>query len=82
MAARAGWIVTADRGAMRCAGVTQPETAKRMGITRAKVSGMMRCEFSNLAERNLMDCLARMGYDVEIREQPANVAFSFLSLHS
>jgi predicted XRE-type DNA-binding protein len=35
----------------------------RMGILQAKVSGMMRGDFSNLSERKLMACLNRLGYD-------------------
>ena len=71
--ARAGWIVTADRGAMRRPGVTQPEAVKRMGIARAKVSSMMRGDFSNLPERRLMDCLTRVDY-VEIELRPEEMA--------
>ena len=65
MAARADWIVTADRGAMRRPGVTQPEAAKRMGITRAKVSGMMDGDPSNPSECKLVDCLSRLDYDMD-----------------
>ena len=42
-----------------------------MGITQPKVSDMMRGEFSNLSERKLMDCLTRLGYDIEIRLKQA-----------
>jgi len=41
--------------------------AKRMGITQPRVSDMMRGDFSNLSERKLMDCLNRLGYDIEIK---------------
>jgi nucleoside-diphosphate-sugar epimerase len=36
-----------------------------------KVSGLMRGDFSNLSERKLMDCLNRLGYDIEIKLSPA-----------
>jgi len=42
-----------------------------MGITQPKVSDMMRGDFSNLSERKLMDCLTRLGYDIEISVRPA-----------
>ncbi|MHB1352243.1 MAG: helix-turn-helix domain-containing protein [Thiobacillus sp.] len=42
-----------------------------MGITQPKVSGMLRGDFSNLSERKLMDCLNRLGYDIEIKVKPA-----------
>ena len=52
-------------------GFTQDEAARRMGITQPKVSGMLRGDFSNLSERKLMDCLNRLGYDIEIKVKSA-----------
>ena len=57
--------------AIRRLGLTQVEAARRMGITQPKVSGMLRGDFSNLSERKLMDCLNRLGYDIEIKVRPA-----------
>lgn len=57
--------------AVRKLGLTQEEAARRMGISQPKVSGMMRGDFSNLSERKLMDCLNRLGYDIEIKVKPA-----------
>jgi len=48
-------------------GLTQTEAAKRLGISQAKVSGLLRGDFSQLSERKLMDCLTRLGFDIEIR---------------
>ncbi len=48
-------------------GLTQAEAAQRMGLTQPKVSSLLRGEFSNFSERKLMDCLNRLGYDIEIR---------------
>ena len=31
---------------------------------------MMRGDISNLSEPKLMDCLTRLGYDIEIKVQP------------
>ena len=59
------------RKAMRALGLTQQEAAKRMGVPQPKVSGMMRGDFTNLSERKLMDCLNRLGYDIEIKARPA-----------
>ena len=67
-------LVVEIRKAMRRLGLTQQEAAKRMGITQPKVSGMMRGDFSNLSERKLMDCLNRLGYDIEIKVKPASEA--------
>ena len=65
-------LVVEIRKAMRRLGLTQHEVAKRMGITQPKVSDMMRGDFSNLSERKLMDCLNRLGYDIEIKVKPAS----------
>ena len=65
-------LVIEIRKAMRQQELTQQEAAKRMGITQPKVSDMMRGDFSNLSERKLMDCLNRLGYDIEIKVRPAS----------
>ena len=64
-------LVIEIRKAMRRLALTQQDAAKRMGITQPKVSDMMRGDFSNLSERKLMDCLNRLGYDIEIKVKPA-----------
>jgi len=68
------------RKAMRVLGLNQQEAAKRMGIPQPKVSGMMRGDFTNLSERKLMDCLNRLGYDIEIKVQPAAEPLGHLTL--
>jgi predicted XRE-type DNA-binding protein len=55
-------------------------SAKRMGITQPNLSGMMRGDFSNLSERKLMDCLNRLGYDIEIKVKPASKRVGHLRL--
>ncbi|GLS15621.1 helix-turn-helix domain-containing protein [Hydrogenophaga electricum] len=57
--------------AMRRQGLTQKAAAERMGVPQPKVSAMMRGDFSNLSERKLMDCLNRLGYDIEIKVKPS-----------
>ena len=73
-------LVIEIRKAMRRLDLTQQEAAKRMGITQPKVSDMMRGDFSNLSERKLMDCLVRMGYDIEIKVRPAKANIGHLML--
>ncbi len=41
---------------------------------------MMRGDFTNLSERKLMDCLNRLGYDIEIRVSPATKPVGHLTL--
>jgi predicted XRE-type DNA-binding protein len=57
--------------AVRRLGLTQQEAAKQMGISQAKVSGLLRGDFSNLSESKLMECLNRLGYDIEIKLKSA-----------
>ena len=73
-------LVIEIRKAMRSLELTQQEAAKRMGISQPKVSDMMRGDFSNLSERKLMDCLNRLGYDIEIKVKPASEAVGHLML--
>ena len=64
-------LVMEIRKTMRRLGLTQQEAAWRMGILQPKVSDMMRGDFSSISERKLMDCLNRLGYDIEITVKPA-----------
>ena len=73
-------LVIEIRKAMRTRGLTQQEAAKRMGITQPKVSDMVRGDFTNLSERKLMDCLTRLGYDIEIKVRPAKTDVGHLML--
>ena len=73
-------LVIEIRKAIRSLDLTQQEAAKRMGITQPNVSGMMRGDLSNLSERKLMDCLTRLGYDIEISVRPARAAVGHLVL--
>ena len=73
-------LVIEIRKAMRSLGLTQQEAGRRMGITQPKVSDMMRGDFTNLSERKLMDCLTRLGYDIEISVRPAKADTGHLVL--
>lgn len=73
-------LVIGIRKAMRNLGLTQQEAAKRMGITQSKVFDMMRGDFTNLSERKLMDCLTRLGFDIEISVRPARTEIGHLML--
>jgi predicted XRE-type DNA-binding protein len=60
--------------------LTQDAAAKRMGIPQPKVSALLRGDFSNLSERKLMDCLNRLGYDIEIKIKPTKELVGHLML--
>ena len=57
--------------AVRKLGLSQDEAGRRMGLPQPKVSGLFRGDFANVSERKLMDCLNRLGYDIEIKIKPA-----------
>jgi predicted XRE-type DNA-binding protein len=52
-------------------GLTQVKAAALLGIPQPKLSSMLRGQFRGLSERKLMDCLTRLGQDVQIRVQHA-----------
>ena len=68
---KSGLVIQIAR-AIRRLGLTQVQAGKRMDISQSKVSGLMRGYFSNLSEQKLMECLSRLGYDVEITLRPAS----------
>ena len=57
--------------AVRNLGLSQEEAGRRMGLPQPKISGLFRGDFSNVSERKLMDCLNRLGYDIEIKVKPS-----------
>ncbi|WP_431257027.1 helix-turn-helix domain-containing protein [Roseateles chitinivorans] len=76
---KSGLVLEITR-AMRRLGLSQADAGKRMGISQPKVSGMLRGDFSNLSERKLMDCLNRLGYDIEIKVTPTREPVGHLVL--
>ena len=76
---KSGLVIEITR-AIRKLGLTQEEAGLRMGIPQPKVSAMLRGDFANLSERKLMDCLNRLGYDIEIKVKPTRRAVGHLTL--
>lgn len=66
--------------AVRNLGLSQEESGRRMGLPQPKLSGLLRGDFSNVSERKLMDCLNRLGYDIEIKIKPAAKQIGHLML--
>lgn len=73
-------LVIEIRKAIHRLELTQAEAAKRMGLTQPNVSDMMRGDLSNLSERKLMDCLTRLGYNIEIKVKPSKEPIGHLLL--
>jgi predicted XRE-type DNA-binding protein len=76
---KSGLVIEITR-AVRKLGLTQEEAGRRMGIPQPKVSALLRGDFANLSERKLMDCLNRLGYDIEIKVKPAAEPVGHLTL--
>jgi predicted XRE-type DNA-binding protein len=53
-------------------GYSQTEAARHLGLPQPKLSKLVRGQFRGISERKLMDCLTRLGKDIEIvvRERP------------
>jgi len=47
-------------------GLKQESAAQLVGLTQPKLSNLLRGDFHGLSERRLIDCLTRLGRDVEI----------------
>lgn len=76
---KSGLVIEITR-AVRNLGLSQEEAGRRMGLPQSKLSGLFRGDFSNVSERKLMDCLNRLGYDIEIKVKPAAKSVGHLML--
>lgn len=63
-------------------GLKQAEAAELLGLTQPKLSNMLRGHFHGFSERRLIDCLTRLGRDVQIvvKEKPRSRASGRLSV--
>ena len=63
-------------------GLKQADAAALLGLTQPKLSNMLRGHFHGLSERRLIDCLTRLGRDVQIvvKEKPRSRASGRLSV--
>jgi predicted XRE-type DNA-binding protein len=59
-------LVTKILEIIRSKGLTQVEAAKILGLPQPKLSGILRGQFRGVSERKLIDCLTRLGRDVQI----------------
>lgn len=57
---------------IRRRGLTQVQAAAKLGLTQPKVSSLLRGRFRGISERRLMDCLTRLGRDVQIVVRPSH----------
>ena len=59
-------LVSKIREIIRDKGLTQLAAARILGLPQPKLSGILRGQFRGVSERKLIDCLTRLGRDVEI----------------
>ncbi|ADL56195.1 helix-turn-helix domain-containing protein [Gallionella capsiferriformans] len=46
--------------------LTQVQAAELLGITQPKLSGLLRGQFRGISEAKLLECLTRLGRDIQI----------------
>ena len=63
-------------------GLSQAPAAELLGLTQPKLSNLLRGRFRGFSERRLMDCLTRLGRDVQIvvKDKPRSRASGRLSV--
>lgn len=76
---KSGLVIEISRAILKL-NLSQVEASKRMGISQPKVSALMNGDFTNLSERKLMDCLTRLGYNIEIKVKSTRQAVGRLTL--
>jgi predicted XRE-type DNA-binding protein len=64
-------LVTKIADIIRQRGLTQEQAAKVLGLTQPKISGLLKGRFRGISEQRLLECLTRLGKDVQIVIRPA-----------
>ena len=64
-------LVTEIADQIRLRGLTQTEASELLGFSQPKLSNLLRGQFRGVSEKKLMECLTRLGRDIEIIVRPA-----------
>lgn len=59
-------LVTKIAEIIKRKGLTQTQAAELLGVPQPKLSNLLRGRFRGFSERRLMDCLTKLGRDVQI----------------
>ncbi|MBJ9839618.1 helix-turn-helix domain-containing protein [Citrobacter sp. A316] len=51
---------------LQCKGLTQQQAAQMLGMTQPKLSNLLRGQFRGISEAKMLECLVKLGRDVEI----------------
>lgn len=65
MAMKAKLVMKIDR-LIKDKGLTQIQAGQLLGMPQPKVSALLTGHFRGISERRLMDCLTRLGHDVQV----------------
>ena len=64
-------LVTEIADEVKRRGLTQGEASELLGFSQPKLSNLLRGQFRGVSEKKLMECLTRLGRDIEIVVRPA-----------
>ncbi len=64
-------LVTEIADQLKLRGLTQSEASGLLGFSQPKLSNLLRGQFRGVSEKKLMECLTRLGRDIEIVVRPA-----------
>jgi predicted XRE-type DNA-binding protein len=64
-------LVTEIADQLKLRRLTQAEAAQLLGFSQPKLSNILRGQFRGVSEKKLMECLTRLGRDIEIVVRPA-----------
>ena len=64
-------LVTEIADQVRLRRLTQAEASELLGFSQPKLSNLLRGQFRGVSEKKLMECLTRLGRDIEIVVRPA-----------
>lgn len=59
-------LVTKIADIIRQRSLTQEQAARLLGLTQPKISGLLKGQFRGISEQRLLQCLTRLGKDVQI----------------
>jgi predicted XRE-type DNA-binding protein len=76
-------LVTKMAEIIKKRGLTQEQAAEILGLTQPKVSRLLKGQFRGISERRLLECLTRLGRDVEIvvKAAPRNQDTGRVTVH-
>ena len=64
-------LVTEIADQLKLRRLTQAEASELLGFSQPKLSNLLRGQFRGVSEKKLMECLTRLGRDIEIIVRPA-----------